>query len=254
MNSNYFNLRSSQQQQVISSEPISSQAPHPSSVGSCQGSNDLSRHKFDVESGDDKNELDDGKNINEFGDDNLNKKINKSNSSEKVSNALSSSQSPSVCDCDASIKTNELSSTATTKTIDKQTKSSSNIKSLTSNAINSSSDKRFFKILRKKKKFNEKQNENEKVNDDDNENQNNKNIINIKNDKLLYITNDQDDGKDSMDSHHHSVDMNDDRETWDKKIEFLLAVIGFAVDLGNVWRFPYICYRNGGGNTVYNCC
>lgn len=32
------------------------------------------------------------------------------------------------------------------------------------------------------------------------------------------------------------------RETWDKKIEFLLAVIGFAVDLGNVVRFPYICW------------
>ncbi|ESO97939.1 hypothetical protein LOTGIDRAFT_104270 [Lottia gigantea] len=38
-----------------------------------------------------------------------------------------------------------------------------------------------------------------------------------------------------------------ERETWGKKIEFLLAIIGFAIDLGNVWRFPFICFKNGGG-------
>ena len=41
-----------------------------------------------------------------------------------------------------------------------------------------------------------------------------------------------------------------ERQQWGTKIEYLLAMIGYCVGLGNVWRFPYICIRNGGGKYV----
>uniref|UniRef100_A0A669BI59 Transporter n=1 Tax=Oreochromis niloticus TaxID=8128 RepID=A0A669BI59_ORENI len=39
----------------------------------------------------------------------------------------------------------------------------------------------------------------------------------------------------------------EERGQWSNKLEFVLSVAGSIIGLGNMWRFPYLCYKNGGG-------
>lgn len=38
------------------------------------------------------------------------------------------------------------------------------------------------------------------------------------------------------------------RKTWANKCEYLLSLIGYTTGVGDYWRFPYLAWRNGGGN------
>ena len=37
------------------------------------------------------------------------------------------------------------------------------------------------------------------------------------------------------------------KDRWSNRVEFLLSLVGLAVGFGNLWRFSYICQKNGGG-------
>ncbi len=92
--------------------------------------------------------------------------------------------------------------------------------------------------------------------------------IKIEQNKMEVIS----DNSDQSNSGNEEADAPIKREQWDHKVEFLLAIIGFSVDLGNIWRCEYlfvylhltkkvlnliffqvpkVVYENGGGEFLF---
>ncbi|XP_036226158.2 sodium- and chloride-dependent GABA transporter ine isoform X2 [Bactrocera oleae] len=58
---------------------------------------------------------------------------------------------------------------------------------------------------------------------------------------------DDDDNDSFLDPSDDAANLKPRQQHWANKMQFVLACIGYSVGLGNVWRFPYMCYKSGGG-------
>ncbi|KRY55081.1 Sodium- and chloride-dependent glycine transporter 1 [Trichinella britovi] len=51
----------------------------------------------------------------------------------------------------------------------------------------------------------------------------------------------------NMSMFEQAVPLDESRGQWSKKLDYILSMVGYSVGLSNIWRFPYLCYQNGGG-------